>query len=109
MTDQDTLWGPAPTLRSVPQHPAKFSASILSRLAQLLNAEPKPLLIIDPFAGVGGVHTLAGYGIETVGVEIEQEWAQCLDQVPVRGMRYGANSSVRVAFEVIIRARKDKQ
>jgi hypothetical protein len=39
----------------------------ITRLAQLLNTEPKPLLVIDPFAGVGGVHTLAGYGIGSAG------------------------------------------
>jgi hypothetical protein len=29
--------------------------------------------VLDPFAGVGGVHTL---GLESIGVEIEPEWAR---------------------------------
>jgi tRNA G10 N-methylase Trm11 len=31
--------------------------------------------VLDPFAGVGGIHYLDQFGFPTVGVEIEQEWA----------------------------------
>lgn len=58
-------------------HPAKFSAPIVVKIRELL-AEylPRPAVILDPFAGVGGVHHLAVPGSRwTVGVEIEREWA----------------------------------
>jgi tRNA G10 N-methylase Trm11 len=32
-------------------------------------------VVLDPFAGVGGIHTLAHSGLTTVGVELEPEWA----------------------------------
>lgn len=56
-------------------HPAKFSRGILLEVLDHLcaafgtKAEPR---ILDPFAGVGGVHLL---GKRTVGVELEPEWA----------------------------------
>lgn len=66
-----------------PEHPAKFSAPILevlaARVGAVADAGPYltgPVRVLDPFAGVGGVHRLARPGeIETVGVEIEPEWA----------------------------------
>lgn len=62
-----------------PSHPAKFTASILERLSAILAdeqaAQGRPLRILDPFAGVGGIHTLARPGLITVGVELEPEWA----------------------------------
>lgn len=67
-----------------PAHPAKFSQPILDVLERLVRAEVKaraldrPLRVLDPFAGVGRVHKLARPGqVETVGVEIEEEWAAC--------------------------------
>jgi hypothetical protein len=64
------------------QHPAKFSEHVVSSLARLVRAEQlrvgQPLRVLDPFAGVGRVHRLARPGrVETVGVEIESEWAAC--------------------------------
>jgi len=63
-----------------PRHPAKFSSSIMAVLAELVEDEagrravPAPdLRVLDPFAGTGRVHQLAG---RTVGNEIEAEWAQ---------------------------------
>lgn len=50
-------------------HPAKFSSSILTVLAGLVQPEWR---ILDPFAGTGRVHSL---GSNTWGVEIEPEWA----------------------------------
>lgn len=67
----------------MPTHPAKFSDPIMDVLTSLVRAEVKaarldrPLRILDPFAGVGRVHRLARPGIETVGVELEPEWAAC--------------------------------
>lgn len=57
-------------------HPAVFSDRIMPVLASLL--EPTHQLILDPFAGVGRVHELqelVEWNIETVGVELEKEWA----------------------------------
>lgn len=51
-------------------HPAKFSAPILGVLRELV---PPGAKVLDPFAGVGLVHSLDH--AETWGVEIEPEWA----------------------------------
>ncbi len=75
----------------VAPHPAKFSGVILAELGLSLEIETyrlhRSIRVLDPFAGVGGMHKLsrsekgqwslfeAGYDIETVGVEIEPEWA----------------------------------
>jgi SAM-dependent methyltransferase len=53
-------------------HPAVFSEPILPILADLLEGYP---LVLDPFAGTGRIHQLADLGWDTVGVEIEPEWA----------------------------------
>lgn len=59
------------------RHPAKFSPEIVAALTLRLPAcVPPPARLLDPFAGVGTVHKLAERGYETVGVEIEPEWAQ---------------------------------
>lgn len=67
------------TASTVPPHPAKFSPAILDRLDRWIRAEAMYLgkrthrvRVLDPFAGVGGVHALPG---STFGVEIEPEWA----------------------------------
>jgi len=52
-------------------HPAKFSDPIIVELTKLLVDLPGPIL--DPFAGTGRVHELGR--TDTVGVEIESEWA----------------------------------
>lgn len=57
------------------KHPAKFSPEIISALhhevgLRLENGQT----ILDPFAGVGGVHNLYPQ-YDTVGIEIEPEWA----------------------------------
>ncbi len=54
-------------------HPAKFSAPITELLTGLLKDAPGPVL--DPFAGVGTIHHLGRD--DTIGVEIEPEWATC--------------------------------
>lgn len=53
-----------------PRHPAKFSASILEIIGGLV---PPGALLLDPFAGTGRIHQLTG--CQTVGVELEPEWA----------------------------------
>jgi SAM-dependent methyltransferase len=53
-------------------HPAVFSEPIMPILADLLEGYP---LVLDPFAGTGRIHQLADQGWDTVGVELEPEWA----------------------------------
>lgn len=53
--------------------PAKFSASIIERLDELV----PPGSYLDPFAGVGGVHQLERPDRHFIGVEIEPEWVAC--------------------------------
>lgn len=69
------------------KHPAKFSREILDALWQLtaeevtryfgipLPADRRPLLVLDPFAGIGGIHSLGSISTLTFGLEIEYEWA----------------------------------
>ncbi len=66
----------------LPEHPAKYSPEILSRMEVFVRRElqcskSRPLMILDPFAGTGRIHELMDRveGVETVGIEIEPEWA----------------------------------
>jgi tRNA G10 N-methylase Trm11 len=57
----------------VPPHPAKYADIALREIGAILESEPRcPLKVLDPFAGVGRIHELDH---DTVGVEIEAEWA----------------------------------
>lgn len=53
-------------------HPATFSDAILSTIAGHLPTEG---VVLDPFAGTGRIHELATDQRQTVGIEIEAEWA----------------------------------
>lgn len=56
-------------------HPARFSGAIIAAVVELLEPCP-PRRILDPFAGTGLVHAIADkLGADSVGVEIEPEWA----------------------------------
>jgi tRNA G10 N-methylase Trm11 len=56
------------------KHPAKFSPAIIEAAARHLGGQRS---ILDPFAGTGLVHALQDLGeFETIGVEIEPEWAE---------------------------------
>lgn len=57
------------------KHPAKYSASVLDALRELLEREAIVGFVLDPFAGTGRIHDLAGDGSITLGVELEPEWA----------------------------------
>lgn len=61
------------TVAAPPVHPAKFSAPILTEMQRALDHHGHGLRVLDPFAGVGLIHTLEGH--KTIGVEIEPEWA----------------------------------
>ncbi len=54
-------------------HPAKFNDQVLSAIRLMLNDVET---IFDPFAGVGRIHDLEAFGYETVGIELEPEWAE---------------------------------
>lgn len=61
----------------VTRHPAKWTPSILTRANELLwelLPDVDVPTVLDPFAGVGGIHALAPE-VNTVGVELEPEWA----------------------------------
>lgn len=58
------------------EHPAKFSDPIIEHIARTLPLHlPPPARVLDPFAGVGGVHRLRDFNYWTEGVELEKEWA----------------------------------
>lgn len=63
----------------IPEHPATFSKTVLDRLREVLVDHVQlhgPVRVLDPFAGTGGIHDLAQADtIETVGVELQPEWA----------------------------------
>lgn len=52
-------------------HPAPFSDAQMVKFRQLLPVAAYPF-VLDPFAGTGRVHELPN---ETVGIELEPEWA----------------------------------
>lgn len=54
------------------RHPAKFSKPILEAIEEIASSYGISGKVIDPFAGVGGVHSL---GFDSWGVELEPEWA----------------------------------
>lgn len=58
-------------------HPATFSAKVLDAISECLDEvtyhnERWPYRVLDPFAGIGKVHSLP---VLSIGVEIEPEWA----------------------------------
>ena len=61
-----------PSPAGLPPHPAPFHPSLLPIFAELLDGHPH---VLDPFAGTGRIHQLTEQGFDTVGVEIETEWA----------------------------------
>lgn len=74
------------TATTAVHHPAKFTPAVLDTIEQIVDAEAvelgQGLRILDPFAGVGGIHRL-GELHETVGVELEPEWAAAHEQTIV--------------------------
>lgn len=62
------------------RHPAPYPRYVLARIELWLNGErralQRPLRILDPMAGIGRIHDLPKRLGETVGVELEPEWAE---------------------------------
>lgn len=56
------------------RHPAQFSREIIS-IVERQHLLPENGIVLDPMAGVGGIHKLATATRKTVGIEIEPEWA----------------------------------
>ena len=66
---------------AVAPHPAKFSPVILDEMRRWLMQEREIVMVpmktlVDPFAGLGRIHTLGIDGLETRGLELEPEWAR---------------------------------
>lgn len=64
---------------AIDEHPAPFSEPVLQRLRELIYRESEGRgidlpRVLDPFAGTGLIHSLDDIA-ETVGIEIEPEWA----------------------------------
>lgn len=61
------------------QHPAKFSANVITAIKAVLDERAFKGYILDPFAGVGGALELASLQPMRIiiGVELEPEWAAC--------------------------------
>lgn len=61
-------------------HPARYTAALIPVFLELLDPlldryGPGNVTVLDPFAGVGGIHVLADHGYDTHGIEIEKPWA----------------------------------
>jgi DNA modification methylase len=59
--------------RSV-KHPAQYSTRILDVLEEI--ADGITGRVLDPFAGMGNIHQIARADLCTIGIELEQEWAE---------------------------------
>jgi len=58
------------------KHPARYSAALIPVIAAALEPVDTYRRVLDPFAGVGGIHALAELDHDTHGVELEAEWAR---------------------------------
>ncbi len=63
------------------RHPARFTDVLIPvfdyELRQFDQDYDQPIkTILDPFAGVGGIHTMRKFGYYTDGIELEPEWAE---------------------------------
>lgn len=80
------------TALPLPKHPSAFSATVLATVGAVLRRETErqeaTIRVCDPFAGVGRIHSLARPTIDTVGVELEPEWAACNDRTMQGDSRY---------------------
>tara|TARA_R110000803_G_scaffold130778_6_gene198059 strand:+ start:1296 stop:2030 length:735 start_codon:yes stop_codon:yes gene_type:complete len=75
------LWSKVRT-RRIKNFPAKYTPVLLERIAELVDIHGQGGdTVLDPMAGVGGIHALRELtrlsGLWTQGIELEQEWADC--------------------------------
>ena len=67
-------------------HPARYSDPLIPIFAELLETHSMcedGFAVLDPFAGTGKIHKLREYGFNTIGIEIEPEWAAMHDGTTV--------------------------
>ena len=57
------------------KHPATYSPTIVAALATILDKHVPAGRVLDPFAGIGGIHKVATAARLTVGIEIEPVWS----------------------------------
>jgi SAM-dependent methyltransferase len=62
-----------PDLGNGVSHPARYSAQLLDVFREVLAGYR---WVLDPFAGTGLIHELQDHGFDTIGIELEPEWAQ---------------------------------
>ena len=78
------ICAPDTELKRMPQrlgHPAPFTPALIPIFAELLRGHR---IVLDPFAGTGRIHQIADLiDIETVGVELEPEWAEMHDRTVI--------------------------
>lgn len=67
---------PKPDLGRGVSHPARYSDELFPHFVELLDGHPR---VLDPFAGTGKIHQLRDDGHDTVGIELEPEWATVHD------------------------------
>lgn len=73
------VWTPTkPDVGGGVSHPARYSDALLAVFAEVLDGYRR---VLDPFAGTGRIHELEDH--ETVGVELEEEWASLHPQTVV--------------------------
>lgn len=70
---------PSSSPTDLPKHPAKYSREILPVMSEMLHEHfmlqgTERIKVLDPFAGVGGIHALPGV-YYTIGSELEWKWA----------------------------------
>jgi SAM-dependent methyltransferase len=68
-----------PDLGGGVSHPARYSSGMVEFFASMLD-QVRHHRVLDPFAGTGGIHALTEFGFDTVGVELEPEWARLHDR-----------------------------
>ena len=78
-------------------HPAVFSDPVLEEINILL---PIRGTVLDPFAGTGRIHELATEARQTIGVEIEPEWA-LLDERTIEGNALDLTGTTPIQLESI--------
>lgn len=69
------------TASALTDHPAPWLRGALALAERHVNAERRalgrPVRVLDPFAGIGRIHDLPARMADTIGVELEPEWAAC--------------------------------
>lgn len=70
-------WQPTkPDLGGGVSHPARYSPELVDLFRAVLTEYGAPnRQVLDPFAGTGRIHELQSDGWDTIGIELEPEWA----------------------------------